>query len=186
MRIKGDLENVVVKWSSDIRKEIITGMLSYDKSGMPERDPFTKVVFQWLKLSVGYRSNPKGSFPANRAADVLNDEGGYYVEPHNLTFGYNVRDFFERLENGTVDFSWIWDTFLEDAVNEKWFEKMWKNKLGDVNWKILKKGPPGKTEERPYVGNVMEKHKGNYADAIHDSIQETIKKAGHSMRVTKQ
>jgi len=181
--MKDRLKGVVDVYHNNIWHEIVRGMMSYTISGMPERGPFTRALFRLLG-EWGYASNPQGSFTANNAPKVLSEEGGVWRS--DLAFGYYLTGFFERLENGIVDFKWIWDRFLRDAINEDWFKAKWEPIIGKTDYNILKKGPPATTEARPYVGSVMESNSDNFGDTVHRTVENSLRGMGLKVKVTRR
>ena len=179
-----DMATLIDDWHSIILEGIIHDMQNYDDAGVEHRDEFTRVLFLYFKKKWGRAYNPNGSFAGSSAArKALEEEGGEYTS--YLRFGFNVTGYLERLEDGTVDFDWVWNTFLRDAVKEGWFIKKWKPELGATDFAILQKGPPFSTPARPYIGNRMEETSPIFADQIHLSILSSLRGSGYTVKVNK-
>ncbi len=167
---------LVSEWFTKMKTLILRDMSNYNTAGevgdIERRDQFTAVLFKFLKSWMGYSYQQDGSFTHVGAVKALEEEGT--PNKRGLTFEFSVHGRLDRLERGEVNFMWIWDTFLRDAVNEHWFIDKWKPTLGAGDFNVLQKGPPPSTSPRPYVGNRMSAESDNYANAIHEIISSRL------------
>ncbi len=152
---------------------VLETMQSYSKARMPERDEFTAALFGLLRTLYGYDFEDEGSFTRQGAQQALWEEGGPWVR--QLAFGFYVTGRFERLEEGEVDFRWIWDTWLIDAVNDPSKVGWWRSRgVSAKDIETLKNGPPSTTEPRPYIGNAMEGYSDFFAEQLDQNITHQL------------
>lgn len=177
-----DLSNVV-RDNFHMAQDILYVMMTdYNNSPAPERDEFTSALFRFLKALFGYSSNPSGSFTTKSARKVISEETN--PQPHYLGFSFNVVGRFDRLEKGKVDFRWIWDKWLEDAIKEQSSVDKWIKIRGVSRQDIvtLKRGPPADTPARPYVEYALKEVETPFAEDVDQVIRTSLTSAGRRFR----
>jgi hypothetical protein len=180
--MRADLKVVNDRTYQRVYRRILAAMTSYTEASklmeqsLEPRDEFTEALFFFLNAAIGYDYNPDGSFTSAGAKRAIEDEGSPWWG--DLSFGFDVNGRFERLENGEVNFAWIWQSAMSDYVHETWWVDRWQPIIGHKRVAILKKGPPTSSAKRPYIGKIMEVNAPKHADSIHRAIQKNLKGRG--------